>query len=198
MNIERPTSKQPIPPHAKKVFDGIIFEIYQWEQKLFDGSTAVFEKGRRKDDTITTIPITEDGKILLIEDEQPGRPSITVLPAGRLEPGEPPDVGARRELLEETGYMTDDIELLWSHQPVMKLDWAVYFFLARNCRKVSEPQNDPGEKITLKPVSFDELIELAKSGIDFHGIGVALYLLRALATPGKIDEVRREWLGTSF
>lgn len=195
MKVERPRSKQPIPPHAKKVFDGVIFEIYQWEQELFDGSKAVFEKGRRKDDTITVIPVTEDGKILLIQDEQPGRPPITVLPAGRLEPGETPDAAAKRELLEETGYETDDLKLLWAHQPVMKLDWAVYFFLARNCRKVAEPQNDPGEKITLLPVTFDDLVERAKNGADFHGIGVALYLLRALASPGKIDEVRKQWLG---
>ena len=44
MEIQRPKSKQPIPENAKRVFKGIIFDVYQWEQELYNGSKAVFEK----------------------------------------------------------------------------------------------------------------------------------------------------------
>lgn len=44
MRIERPVSRQPIPDHAKCVFKGVIFDVYQWEQKLYNGTTTTFEK----------------------------------------------------------------------------------------------------------------------------------------------------------
>ncbi len=31
MKIERPQPKQPIPEHAKRVFRGVIFDVYQWD-----------------------------------------------------------------------------------------------------------------------------------------------------------------------
>ncbi len=36
-----------IPTHAHKVFSGVIFDIYQWDQELFNGKVATFEALRR-------------------------------------------------------------------------------------------------------------------------------------------------------
>jgi hypothetical protein len=33
-----------IPENAKLAFKGIIFEVWQWEQKMFDGSIEIFER----------------------------------------------------------------------------------------------------------------------------------------------------------
>lgn len=54
------------------MFKGVIFDVYQWEQEMFDGTTQTFEKLKRPD-TIMVIPVTEDGKIILTEQEQPGK-----------------------------------------------------------------------------------------------------------------------------
>ena len=70
MNIERPKSNQPIPPDAKKVFSGVLFDVYQWEQKMFDGSVATFEKLKRPD-TVVVFPVLPNGRIILTEQEQP-------------------------------------------------------------------------------------------------------------------------------
>lgn len=32
-----------LPPQAKKVFTGQIFDVYQWEQEMYDGSFETFE-----------------------------------------------------------------------------------------------------------------------------------------------------------
>ena len=71
MEIKRPKSKQPIPDNAKKVFGGVLFDVYQWEQELFDGTKTIFEKLKRPD-TVVVFPVLDDGKILLTEQEQPG------------------------------------------------------------------------------------------------------------------------------
>src|SRR5262249_7028087 len=103
MNIERPQPKQPLPPDAKCVFKGILFDVYQWEQKMFDGTTATFEKLKRHD-TVLVIPVTTGKKIIMLEQEQPARPPFISFPGGRLEESENPLQAVHRELMEETGY----------------------------------------------------------------------------------------------
>ena len=99
-----------IPPEAKCVFKGIIFDVYQWEQKMFDGSTATFEMLKRPN-TLQVIAADEN-YIYLGQEEQPGKGPFFSLFGGRQEPGEDPLAGAKRELLEESGLAADDWELL--------------------------------------------------------------------------------------
>ena len=87
MNIERPKSKQPIPERAKRVFKGVIFDIYQLEQEMFDGSRAIFEKLKRPD-TVVVFPVLPDGKIILTEQEQPGTELFIGATGGRVDEGE--------------------------------------------------------------------------------------------------------------
>ena len=58
-----------IPKEAKLVFKGQIFDVYQWKQKMFDGSYETFEALKRKDNA-SIIPVVGN-KILICEQEQP-------------------------------------------------------------------------------------------------------------------------------
>lgn len=160
MTITRPLSSQPIPTTASCVFEGKLFSVYQWEQTLYDGSITTFEKVKRPD-TVLVFATTDNGEILLLTQEQPGHnePYVGVA-GGRIEDGEDPEAAALRELLEETGYTSDDVILWKAEQPLAKIEWAMYTFIARNCRSVSDMKLDAGEKMILKPVTLDELIEL--------------------------------------
>lgn len=162
MEITRPQSKQPIPDHARKVFSGKIFDVYQWEQKLFDGSSATFEKLKRAD-TVVVFPVLPDGRIILTEQEQPGKEPFVGAAGGRVERGEDVLVAAKRELLEESGYAADRF-ILWDAQhPTSKIDWVVYTFIAKGLKRISDPNLDPGEKIKLTPASFEDFLQLAGS-----------------------------------
>ena len=159
MDIQRPQSKQPIPANAKKVFHGVIFDVYQWEQEMFDGTKEVFEKLKRPD-TVVIFPVLPDGKIILTEQEQPGKMPFIGVPSGRVDEGEDVMTAARRELLEESGYIAEDFILWDARQPASKIDYVVYTFVAKGLKKISEPNSDPGEKIKLKLVTFDEFIKI--------------------------------------
>ncbi|MFH1534525.1 MAG: NUDIX domain-containing protein [Patescibacteria group bacterium] len=120
MNIIRPESKQPIPKNAKKVFSGILFDVYQWNQKLFDGKETTFEKLVRPD-TVVIFPILEDGRILLTKQEQPGKVPFIGATGGRVDKGEDILEAAKRELLEESGYEAAEFVLWDAQHPTSKL-----------------------------------------------------------------------------
>jgi hypothetical protein len=72
------SSKTKIPKKARRVFKGVIFDVYHWPQKMFDNSTVTFEMLKRAD-TLQVIAITPDKKILLLKEQQPTkklRPAI--------------------------------------------------------------------------------------------------------------------------
>ena len=175
MKINRPSPEQPIPANAKLVFRGKLFDVYQWRQRMFDGSYQTFEKLKRVD-TVMVVPTTSQGKIILIDEEQPGRGSFLSAVGGRVEQGESVLDTAKRELLEETGHEAYEFSLWDAVQPVSKIDWAVYTFIAKGSTKVSDPKPDAGEKITPRFVSFDEFINLVSES-EFRDREITLKLL---------------------
>ncbi len=187
--IKRPISKQPIPPHAKKVFTGVMFDVYQWEQELYNGRKVIFEKLKRPD-TAVVFPVLPDGKIILAEQEQPGKELFISAVGGRIDEGEEPLAAAKRELFEETGYQAEHFELWEATHPTSKIDWVIYIFVAKGLKKVAEPSLDGGEKITLKPVTLDELIDLALDP-RFSEREVVTKLLEAKIFPEKKEVLRK-------
>lgn len=178
-----------LPPSAKKVFQGKIFSVYQWEQKLYDGTTETFEMLKRAG-TIQIIP-TSGENIYLSYEEQPTKPRSYSLFGGRQEENEDPLVTAKRELLEETGMESDDWELLKSYQNQGKIEWPMYLYTARNCRKVAEQKLDPGEKIEIKKVSFSEFIEITSSE-NFWGQIFSNDILRMRLNEEKLKEFKNK------
>ncbi len=187
MKKDRKYRKSTIPDNAKCVFEGVIFDVYHWEQELYDGSKTTFEKLAR-DDTVIVIPILNDGRLLLTLDSQPGRDPYLTGPGGRVDEGETPEEAARRELLEETGYTCDSLTLVQERKPEEKLDWIVYSYVGRGCRQIQQPNPGVGEKVELNPVTLDEFVELAVTG-RLHSEW-KLKLLEARLNPRKMEELR--------
>jgi ADP-ribose pyrophosphatase len=181
-----------LPPTAKKVFQGEIFAVYQWEQELYDGRTATFEALDRPG-TIQIIPTVEN-HILLSYEEQPLRPLSYTFLGGRQEKDENPLETAKRELLEETGYETNDWELLKTYESEGKMQWTTYLYAARNCKKVTEPKLDGGEKIEVKQVDWDKFLEIV-SAEEFFGQNIANDVLRMRLNPEKLAEFKQKLLG---
>lgn len=193
MDIERPKPKQPTPPHAKKVFEGEIFDVYQWEQELFDGSTATFEKIKRLD-TVSVIPVTDEGNLVVTEQEQPGdEPFIGVI-GGRVDEGEDPLEAAKRELLEESGYEAEKFTLWFSVQPLAKVDWAIYSFIAKDLNKKHEGQPDAGEKIKLIELTFDKFIDLAAQK-NFRDYEISLKIFQSMNDSKNFSEMKSLFFG---
>ncbi len=184
----RPQSNQPLPEHAKLVFKGEIFDVYQWEQVMYDGTTRIFEKLKRPD-TVIVIPVLDDGRILLTREEQPGKKPFIGTCGGRVDIGEDAHDAAKREFLEETGYEAAEYTLWRAIQPISKIDWAIYIFIAKGCKKISGQSLDGGEKIEPFTVTFDEWLQMARDK-SFIVKELIPDMYEALLDAGKYEELK--------
>jgi ADP-ribose pyrophosphatase len=130
---------------------------------MFDGTEGTFEKLKRAD-SVGIIPVTSDGKIIVTEEEQPGRSPFLSIPGGRIDEGEGVREAAARELHEETGYVAKELRLLTAEQPSSKIDWAVYMFVGVGCSKAGDLALDAGERITPRLVTPDNFFALIRKG----------------------------------
>ena len=153
-----------VPDKAQKVFTGQIFDVYQWPQKMFDGTTKTFEMLGRPD-TVQIIAV-QDKKLVLIEDQQPGRPMQVHIPGGRADEEDTSWlVAAKREMREETGKTFKNWRQLTANQPAAKIEWFTPIFLATDLDEQLEQELDvEGEKINVLLEDFDKVRSLTLSG----------------------------------
>ncbi len=183
-------NKNPIPPTVKRVFHGVLHEVYQWKQKLFDGSSATFEMIVRQ--SSTEIIATVDDKIIILVQEQPGRKAYPSLPGGRVEAGDTSLYTAQRELLEETGYKSSKWKLLDEFSGNQKYYFRESLFLAEGCKKVAHQTLDAGEKIKVKLVSFDNFLQLCRNPRFVAAIPLRFMMYEALLDEKKKEEFRKK------
>lgn len=99
---------------TQAIYDGKIIQLQVDEVLLPDGKIAKRELVKHPG-AVAIIPITNDNKIIFVEQyRKPLGKSLVEIPAGKLEPGEKPEVTAVRELEEETGYTTKTLSLISS------------------------------------------------------------------------------------
>ncbi|SIT93758.1 8-oxo-dGTP pyrophosphatase MutT, NUDIX family [Pontibacter indicus] len=131
-------------------------------------------------DVVLTFPITEDGHVLFVRQYKHAASDIFIeLPGGVIDAHEnDPKEAARRELLEETGYTSDDMELLLEviDNPTKDTN-KIYFFLMRNAREVSAQDLDESEHIEVLKVPLQEVGQMVLSGQIHVSGSVALCLL---------------------
>ena len=151
-----------VPQSAKKVFSGVLYDVYQWQQKLFDGKTKTFEMLKRN--SATQILAIYGNKFVLLEEEQPGQKKYFSIPGGNCE-DEDHLKNAKRELLEETGLISKNWKLWVEKELGLDIDFTTYYYIARDCkRKNTKQQLDKGgEKIKIHFLSFKDFLDTVES-----------------------------------
>ena len=162
-------NKRPLPPNTKRyseqatnVFKGVRFEVYQWPQKQFDGSTATYEIVKR-DDTVIILGVIGE-EVILVKEQQPhwDKPGFTV-PAGMVEKDEDLVVAARREMEEETGLIFKTYTLVHVEPPIPAVEWFAYTFIASDYEGEKPKKLDAGEKNEVVKISLDELVKMTRN-----------------------------------
>ncbi len=146
-------------------YQGTVLKVYKDHMKFSNGNTEDWDFIHH-DGAAAVIPVTDDGKILMVKQYRNALERDTLeIPAGKLDdPDEEGIVCASRELKEETGYSSDDLEwLLTIRTTVAFCDERIEVFVARNLIP-GEQHLDEDEFVDVKAYKLEEL-----KGMIFEG-----------------------------
>ena len=144
-------------------------------------------------DYVVIVASDEEGKYLCVRQFRQGIKEVTTeFPAGGIERTDGREYGlgrdssasedaleaAKRELLEETGYVSDD----WKHLLTVPSNATIadnyaYIFVAGNCRKSGEQNLDETEFLNVRKYSADEIEEMIYKGDFQQAIHIMAWLL---------------------
>lgn len=154
--------------HAKCV----VFDVYK-EHFVHptDGREGDFYVAHAPD-WVTVIPVTSEGKILLVNQFRFGIRELSwEFPGGVIDKGENFLEAAVREVAEETGYRGNaPIELGNAASNPAIFNNRCHFVLIENCRKVEETHFDANEEIEMKLATPQEVLALARNGEMKHAL----------------------------
>lgn len=127
--------------------------------------------------SVAIVPVLDNGQICLIRNRRVTvNETLLEIPAGTMEPPEPPETCAYRELIEETGYRADKVELITTFFPAPGiLDEKMFLYLATGLQ-LGKHAREKGEEIENEIVSLDEAMKLIESG-EIHDAKTMLGLM---------------------
>ncbi|HJC74672.1 MAG TPA: NUDIX hydrolase [Candidatus Mediterraneibacter faecavium] len=146
-------------------FKGKIIDFYQDTIEVDGDHTVVWDFIKHKG-AAAVVPVTEDGKILMVRQYRNALDRYTLeIPAGALDAEDEPGLTcASRELKEETGYRSEDLEwLITLRTTVAFCNERIEVYVAKNLIP-SKQHLDEDEFIDLKAYSIDDLKEKIFTG----------------------------------
>ncbi len=148
---------------SEHIYDGRVVHLKVDTVLLENGETHRREIVEHNG-AVALVPLEEDGNVVLVRQHRAGaRKELLELPAGGLEPGEPRDLCARRELQEEIGlYPEELIELGGFYVAASYTTEFITIYLARGLR-ASSLVGDDDEAITVVRMPFEQALDLALS-----------------------------------
>ncbi len=146
-----------------------------------DGKTARFYR-LHFPDWANIFAITPEQEVVFVHQFRQGVMAHTLeLPGGVMEPGEDPLEGARRELVEETGYTAGewiDLGPVFPNPAIQ--DNRCRTFIAKDARRTHATAFDADEELELELIPLDRLVERTLRGQVTNAVIVA-GIARALA-----------------
>ncbi len=159
----------------EQLADCKIFRVYR-ERKRRSGRVDDFYI-LESPDWVNIIPLTPDGRVVMIEQYRFGSDAVTLeVPGGIMNAGERPEESARREMIEETGYDAPGILRIGTNEPNPAfLRNRCSSFLAVGALPTAETRFDEHENIRVRLVPLAEIPGMIREGIITHSLVIVAF-----------------------
>lgn len=147
------------------VYQGAVLNVYRDQVELPNGNVAEWDYIHH-DGAAAVVPVTEDGKILMVRQYRNALDRATLeIPAGKLDdPKEEGIICAKRELEEETGFRSEQLEwLITLRTTVAFCNERIEIFVAKNLIP-TEQHLDEDEFVEVEAYTMEELKEKIFAG----------------------------------
>ena len=118
-------------------------------------------------DAVIIVPIFADGSLLMVDSYRHAtRTNLLDLPGGLINEKEKlPHDAAKRELLEETGYVSDALELNnWFYSWPARVTQKNFVFVAKGMNKIAKQNLEDFEYAKVYMISREKIIQEIKNG----------------------------------
>ncbi len=147
------------------VAHGAIIDYYQDTMQIPNGNIAKWDFIKHNG-AAAVVPVDDRGRLIMVRQYRNALERYTIeIPAGGLQsPQEPTKEAAARELSEETGYSSNELELLISIRTTVAFcDEKIDIYVANNLVK-GEQHLDEDEYVQVSAYTVDELVEMIYKG----------------------------------
>lgn len=158
-----------------KVFETPVFTLHQVDLLPDNNEKQVPFYVLNAPEWINIIALTPERTIVLVEQYRAGiHESSLEIPGGMVDEHEKPLDAAKRELLEETGFVADSWKKIGktSSNPAILSNFT-HIYLAENCKKIQEQQTDGNEDIQVHMMPLQDFLDLVGNGTIHHSIVMA-------------------------
>ena len=147
------------------MYQGTILNVYKDHMKFSNGNTEEWDYIHHKG-AAAVVPVTDEGKIIMVRQYRNALERFTLeIPAGALDEADEPGLTcATRELEEETGFKSENLEwLITLRTTVAFCDERIEVYVAKNLIP-SKQHLDPNEFVNVETYTIDELKQKVFSG----------------------------------
>ena len=133
-------------------------------------------------DWVNVVAFTRGGDLLVVEQFRHGIDAPTLeIPGGGCDAGETPAEAARRELREETGFVSDRWAVLGSCTPnPATQNNRCHTFLALDCDPAGDLELDPAEELQVWACPWSEWLALMRRGAIHHALVLSAFQFLSL------------------
>lgn len=150
---------------SEYVYKGKVIDVRRDDIEVSNGHKSVREVVEHSGG-VTMLAVKDNGNVLFVKQFRYPIKEVSIeLPAGKLEIGENPDLAAKRELEEETGYISDNwVKLGYIYTSVGFCDEKLHLYLARDL-KYKKQNPDEDEIIECEEYPLLKVMEMIDNGV---------------------------------
>lgn len=159
------------------VAKGSVFNYFRHACRSLDSGKEAFFDVISSENWVNIIAIDNNQRVILVEQFRHGIEKVTLeIPGGGIDPKEEPLDGAKRELLEESGFEASDWTLLGFVYPNPAImNNKCYFYLAQNLKQRGNQCLDEHEELQFHLEHIEQVKELIKSAKITHSLVIAAF-----------------------